>query len=95
MFSADERSNYEALDRSSLIGLLQDRDREMLILREEIAGYKKNLAEVGQDMKNLQRILNLRNKKIFGSTSEKQAPATSTLKDYIDYEEINKDQVGE
>ncbi len=44
-------------------------------------------------MKELQRILNLRNKKIFGSTSEKKVSVSSPLKDYIDYEEVNKDQV--
>ncbi|MEJ7738416.1 MAG: IS66 family transposase [Chitinophagaceae bacterium] len=93
MFPADAKNNYESFERLALIDLLHDRDREMLILKEEIAGYKKDLAESAQDMKELQRILNLRNKRIFGSTSEKQAPASSPLKNYIDYEEINKDQV--
>lgn len=93
MFSAGAKNNYEAFERSLLIDLLHDRDREMLLLKEEIDRYKKDLGEAGRDMKELQRILNLRNKKIFGSTSEKQAPTSSTLKDYIDYEEIKKDQV--
>lgn len=93
MFSVEVKNNYEPLERSALICLLHDRDREVVILQEEIAGYKKVLAEAGQDMKELRRILNLRNKKIFGSTSEKQEPASTPPKDYIDYEEINKDQV--
>lgn len=95
MFSAAVKNNYEAFERSSLIDLLHDRDREVVILKEDIAGYKKDLAEASLDMKELQRILNLRNKKIFGSASEKQGSAPSAVKDYIDYEEINKEQAVE
>lgn len=93
MFSADVKNNYEGFIQSALIDLLHARDREMVILKEQIASYKKDLAEAGQNMKELQRILNLRNKKIFGSTSEKQVPASSPSKDYIEFEQINKEVV--
>jgi len=39
MFSADAKNNYEAFERSSLIDLLDDRDREMLLLKEEISTH--------------------------------------------------------
>jgi len=69
---------YEALDKPELIRLLHLRDRELADALSQKDGYKSafqdsqsNLLDVTHKASELQRILQLRNKKIFGSSSEK------------------------
>ena len=92
MSLADVKNNYEGLEQSELIDLIYVRDGEIGTLIEKVTGYEKDLVEAGNAIKELRRILNLRNQKIFGSTSEKQKPTAKAIqKDYINYEEIKKE----
>ena len=77
------RNDYEHLDRAALVALLVQRDDTILVQQQE-------LMEAAGQIKNIQRILNLRNKKIFGSTSEKSA-RTRTAED-IEYEEVKTNE---
>lgn len=76
--------SYDYLDRPALIQLLQQKDRL-------IAEGQQDLLLAVEKIGELSRILNLRNKKQFGSSSEKGnralAPASS---DYIEFEEVSQ-----
>jgi hypothetical protein len=68
---------YEVLDKPELIGLLHQRDRQLADALSEKDAYKSafqdsqsNLIAITGKASELQRILNMRNKQIFGSSSE-------------------------
>jgi len=76
--------SYDCLDRPTLIQLLQQKDRI-------IADGQQDLLLAVEKIGELNRILNLRNKKQFGSSSEKgsRLPATAPP-DYIEFEEVGQ-----
>lgn len=80
---------YDCLDRPTLIRLLQEKDRI-------IADGQQDLMMAGEKIEELNRILNLRNKKLFGSGSEKSnRPLVATPSDYIEFEETGNGSTAE
>ncbi|MGH7239059.1 MAG: IS66 family transposase [Candidatus Saccharimonadales bacterium] len=87
MQTSTAKNHYEHLDRTGLLAVVMERDATIKTQREE-------LVKVQEQFKEVSRILNLRNKKIFGSTSEKQDP-TGVVED-LEFEEVkSRDQVVE
>ena len=76
--------SYDCLDRPVLIRLLKEKDRI-------IADSQQDLMKAVEKIGELSRILNLRNKKLFGSSSEKsnRLPAAAPT-DYIEFEEVSQ-----
>jgi hypothetical protein len=62
--STQDRSYYQTLNKAELIEVVLHRDSALLDSRQDII-------QVKQDLERVKRILNLRNKKLFGSSSEK------------------------
>lgn len=81
--SASQRA-YHSLDRPALLQLLDDRD-------QTIAGYRQDLLEAADTIRELRRVLGLRNKKIYGSSSEKSNREPVKAASYIDYEALDKE----
>jgi len=75
---------YNSLDRLALIQLLGQRD-------QTIAGYQQDLLEAAGTIRELNRLLGLRNKKIYGSSSEKSNRRPGKDASYIDYEALDKE----
>jgi transposase len=75
--------SYDCLDRPALIQLVQEKDRI-------IADGQQDLLLAVEKIGELSRILNLRNKKLFGSSSEKSNRLLATgPSDYIEFEEVS------
>jgi hypothetical protein len=77
--STQDRSYYQTLDKPELIEVILQRDGAMLDIQEEL--------------KRIKRILNLRNKKLFGSASEKSSTLglgvnRSAVIEDIEFEEV-------
>lgn len=78
------RATYQTLKKADLIEIILEQNRVI----EENKQEREMIAAQLQEMK---RILGIRNKKIFGSSSEKSPFSTKELKrDYIEYEELTK-----
>jgi transposase len=80
------RFYYQTLSKPALIELILQRDRELLASRQDVL-------KMAEECKRVQRILNLRNKKLFGSSSEKSSRLglrldRSTAIEEIEYEEV-------
>jgi hypothetical protein len=78
---------YQTLSKPELIELIQQRDSELLACRQDVL-------KMTEEFKRVQRILNLRNKKLFGSSSEKssrlvlQLDTKSAAIESIEFEEV-------
>jgi Transposase IS66 family/Transposase C of IS166 homeodomain len=77
---------YQTLNKPALIELIQQRDSELLACRQDVI-------KMTEECKRVQRILNLRNKKLFGSSSEKSSRLglqvnKSTAIEEIEFEEV-------
>jgi len=81
--SSTVHESYDCLDRPALIQLLLEKDRI-------IADGQQDLMMAIEKIGELSRILNLRNKKQFGSSSEKcNRPLATVPSDYIEFEEVS------
>jgi hypothetical protein len=82
----EDRFYYQTLDKHELIEMILQRDSALLAAQQDVI-------KITQELKRVQRILNLRNKKIFGSSSEKSsrlglsADKSEGIEE-IEYEEI-------
>jgi hypothetical protein len=84
MFLSQTQSAYKVLTKKDLIELLIERDHT-------IAAYEQDIVKLSAQLKEVSRILALRNKKIFGTSSEKsRVVMKEEPADYIAYEELSK-----
>jgi hypothetical protein len=85
--STQDRSYYQTLDKPELIEVILQRD-SALIDRDQ------DIIKVEEELKRINRILNLRNKKLFGSSCEKsnwlglRANSSAGIED-LEFEEVN------
>lgn len=87
---------YDHLNREELIVQLHQRDELVMTQKGLLDDYQRELAEAAAMMKELNRLLGIRNKKIFGSTSEKGIPGktdSEPCSDYLPYEDVPKSDV--
>ena len=66
MTATQGRFYYQTLNRQELIEVILQRDSALLASQQEVI-------KVTQELKRVQRILNLRNKKLFGVSSEQSS----------------------
>jgi len=91
MTAIQDRFYYETLNQSALIELLLQRDSALLAAQQDVL-------KIAEEFKRVQRILNLRNKKLFGSSSEKssrlglQLNNKSPAIESIEFEEVTPAQ---
>lgn len=78
MSFSHSKNNYQNLDRVVLLGV-----RDITI-----AAYECDLVKAAEQISELGRLLALRNKKIFGSASEKSGRRAKPSPEYIDFEEL-------
>jgi hypothetical protein len=82
----EDRLYYQTLDKPELIAVILQRDSALLASQQDVI-------KMTQELKRVQRILNLRNKKLFGSCSEKSSTLglgrdKSEGIEEIEYEEV-------
>ncbi len=77
---------YQTLNKAELIELIQQRDSELLASRQDVI-------KMTEEFKRVQRILNLRNKKLFGISSEKSSRLGLHLDKLEAIEEIEYEEV--
>ena len=85
-----DRFYYQTLNQPALIELLLQRDSALLAAQQDVI-------KITEAFKRAQRILNLRNKKLFGSSSEKSSRLglqldKSTAIEEIEFEEVKRVQ---
>jgi hypothetical protein len=77
---------YQTLNNSELIDLIQQRDSELLACQQDVL-------KMTEEFKRVQRMLNLRNKKLFGSSSEKSSRLGLSVVKSAAIEEIEFEEV--
>ena len=80
------RFYYQTLNKLELIELIEQRDSELLACQQDVI-------KMAEEFKRVQRILNLRNKKLFGSSSEKSSRLGLQLNKSAAIEEIEFEEV--
>jgi hypothetical protein len=86
MTSAQDLLYYQTLNNSELIDLIQQRDSELLACQQDVL-------KMTEEFKRVQRMLNLRNKKLFGSSSEKSSRLGLSVVKSAAIEEIEFEEV--
>jgi len=83
--SSSAKNLYEHLDKAALLALVMERDAT-------IEAQHQELVNAMEQIKKINRLLNLRNKKIFGSASEKHN-RINVVED-LDFEELEDQRAG-
>ena len=86
MTSSSAKNLYEHLDKAALLALVMERDAT-------IEAQHQELVNAMEQIKKINRLLNLRNKKIFGSASEKHN-RINVVED-LDFEELPDQPAGD